>query len=383
MRTPYGRPGALALFDAHRGAYHPVCAKMVAADIAKESAVPPVHPSSLVQVPSAAAAPSAAGAVELKGEVEPAPVDAVDAEQPAEVAAAPAADAAADIAADPASAAAAAAAAAVPVVLVADDAGEQPAPGADAGAAEAASPVPAEVITAEGSAEKVAVAAAAKADADADAEQTAGNEGDEGDEEVGAEGEDGEDVVDDEEGDEDEDDGAPAKRVHFGSRARGGNARKRVSFSSIPTTATTAAPTPAPAPSPTVPPPSSQQRAPKSALRASAPPAPVPGGPSDQAIADKRAEVVATAQYRAAGMSPLAAARKAKGLPTGDDEDGPRGALQWIASTTATALQTPVVSETTADRVSTALAAAAIAATVGAVAWFALRSGGSAPRGGR
>jgi leukotriene-A4 hydrolase len=50
LRTSFGRPVALALFAAHAGAYHPICAKMVAVDIEKETAKPAVDPATLVQV---------------------------------------------------------------------------------------------------------------------------------------------------------------------------------------------------------------------------------------------------------------------------------------------------------------------------------------------
>jgi hypothetical protein len=50
LRSAQGRPVALALFAAHGDAYHAVCAKMVAADIAAELAAPAVDPRTLQQL---------------------------------------------------------------------------------------------------------------------------------------------------------------------------------------------------------------------------------------------------------------------------------------------------------------------------------------------
>ena len=64
LRTPFGRGPALELFDTHgRASYHPICSKMVALDIAKETAKAPVDAAAMVQVDGvAAAAGAAAGA---------------------------------------------------------------------------------------------------------------------------------------------------------------------------------------------------------------------------------------------------------------------------------------------------------------------------------
>jgi leukotriene-A4 hydrolase len=50
VRTSFGRPVAVALFEANKGIYHPICAKMVGVDLEKEGAKPAVTPSTLVAV---------------------------------------------------------------------------------------------------------------------------------------------------------------------------------------------------------------------------------------------------------------------------------------------------------------------------------------------
>lgn len=47
LRTTLGRPAAQELFMAHASAYHPICAKMVAADLEVELKAPPVDPATI------------------------------------------------------------------------------------------------------------------------------------------------------------------------------------------------------------------------------------------------------------------------------------------------------------------------------------------------
>ena len=377
MRSAQGRPAALALFPAHRAALHPICAKMVASDLDKEAAQPPRDPAALLTVPGEGGVAAAAAAA-------PAPA-------PAGGSGAPTVEAAA------------AAVAPSGVRAEEDAAGAPAAPAAEEPSPQEASP------TASASA-AAAVAAAAVVD---EAEEAGGDDEDVDDDDGG----DGEEDADEADEEEDEDP-APVKRVRFGQRAAAGASasrereqRMRVSFAagtvaSPPTSPAGGVPYPPTGALPPAPAPAAAAAPSPTALVATSGGATTPGGAAlpDPKVTAARAELAAVQALRAAqpGLSAVAAARQVKGVAPpvrgggsqGGDEDGEggeadadsgggrggSGPLAWLSAATATALETPVVSVATAEWVSTAVAATAVAGAFVAAVWLATRGGGAGPK---
>ena len=372
MRSSFGREPVLELWESHGcTAYHPICAKMVAADIAKEKERgPAVDASTLIAIDGTTAASDASTPSPSRRS---APLSGPEFSSEEE-------DAAAGVHGG-----------GVEVLLVAEesaaeavDLGEELLLATEAGTAEDVD----EVSTA-----APAGNSSAMSHVDVTVDVNGANES--GD--VEAAGRD--DTKDDDDADEeDEEDDTPAPRIRFGRnrqlrRRTAPSARQRTAAAAdivaptadistyaaaatideAATTSVSRSPPPTTSPSHASPPPAPRASATSVAVRGGATPT------TDAAVLEKRRQLLASAALRAANpsLTPGAAARQVKGLPphAGAADDGDAGDADEQQSTVARAiaavtrpLHAGVVSVETADTISTWLAFAVVGGAAAALA---------------